>query len=100
MIEHPWVLKNHSSDVIMPEDQATIMEIFSNMRRFRQLKIGEIQLGVLVFMINFVIGLEDEQKMVRCFHWIDSEGDGVITENELALAMVEYEDRPKKKAEE
>ena len=51
-------------------------------------------------MINFVIVPKDEQIMVRCFHWIDIGGDGVIDERELALAMVEYEDRPKKKADE
>lgn len=55
---------------------------------------------MLVFMINFVITLEEEQKMIRCFHWIDFEGDGVITEKELASAMIEYQDCPKKKAEE
>ena len=36
--------------------------------------------------------------MIRCFHWIDSEGDGVVTEEELANAFVEYEDRAQKKA--
>ena len=100
VIEHPWVRTNHSSDVITPDDQAAIMDIFASMRKFRNIKISEIQLGVLVFMINFVITLKDEQKMVRCFHWIDSEGDGVITEQELAMAMIEYEDRPKLKAQE
>ena len=78
VIDHPWVHTHHSSDVITPEDQGAVMEIFNNMRKFRSLKISEIQLGVLVFMINFVIVPKDEQRMVRCFHWIDIGGDGVI----------------------
>ena len=41
---------------------------------------------------------ENEDSIVRCFHWINLEGDGVITEEELVKAFVEYEDRPEKKA--
>jgi Ca2+-binding EF-hand superfamily protein len=39
-------------------------------------------------MINFVINIENEDAVVRCFHLIDSEGDGVITVPELVQAMV------------
>lgn len=67
--------------------------------KFGQLKLAEIQLGVLVFMINFVINIENEDSMIRCFHLIDSEGDGVITVKELVQAMVEFMDRPLKMAE-
>ena len=62
------------------------------------MKISEIQLGVLVFMVNFIVQFENEDSMVRCFHWIDEQGDGVVTTDELAHAFVEYEDRPEKKA--
>lgn len=60
------------------------------MRAFKSLKIAEIQLGVLVFMINFIVSIENEDAYVRSFHWIDTEGDGVITEEELTKAMVEF----------
>ena len=42
--------------------------------------------------------MDNEDSVIRCFHWIDSEGDGVVTEEELANAFVEYEDRAQKKA--
>ena len=62
------------------------------------LKISDIQLGVLVFIVNFIVQLDNEDSVIRCFHWIDSEGDGVVTEEELANAFVDYEDRQQKKA--
>lgn len=40
VIEHPWVTTHHCSDVITPEDQAAVMEIFMNMKKFRTLKIA------------------------------------------------------------
>ena len=68
------------------------------MRKFSTLKIADIQLGILVFIVNFIVQYENEDSIVRCFHWINLEGDGVITEEELVKAFVEYEDRPEKKA--
>jgi len=58
------------------------------MRAFKSIKIAEIQLGVLVFMINFIVTIDNEDAYIRSFHWIDDEGDGVITEQELTKAMV------------
>ena len=76
------------------------MQIFLHrMVQFGKLKIAEIQLGVLVFMINFVINIEAEDQLIRCFHLIDAEGDGVITEEELVQAMVEFIDKPPNIAE-
>lgn len=51
-------------------------------------------------MVNFIVSYENEDTFIRCFHWIDTQGDGVITEDELVNAMIEYEDRPEKKAKE
>ena len=42
--------------------------------------MAEFQLGVLVFIVNFIVQMDNEDSMVRCFHLIDSEGDGVVTE--------------------
>jgi Ca2+-binding EF-hand superfamily protein len=75
-----------------------MLNIFHNMRRFSTLKIAEIQLALLVFLVNFIVQFENEDSIVRCFHWIDAEGYGAVTEEELARAFVEYEDRPEKKA--
>jgi Ca2+-binding EF-hand superfamily protein len=50
-------------------------------------------------MINFVVSIDNEDAIIRCFHLIDSEGDGVITVKELVQAMVEFMDRPLKLAE-
>lgn len=50
-------------------------------------------------MINFVVSIDHEEAMIRCFHLIDSEGDGVITVPELVQAMVEFMDRPQTIAE-
>jgi hypothetical protein len=57
-----------------------MLNLFENMRKFSTLKIADIQLGILVFIVNFIVEYENEDSIVRCFHWIDFEGDGVITE--------------------
>lgn len=38
------------------------------MRAFKNIKIAEIQLGVLVFMTNFIITIENEDAYIRCFN--------------------------------
>ena len=68
------------------------------MRKFTTIKISDIQLGVLVFIVNFIVQLENEDSVIRCFHLINCQGDGVVTEEELARAFVQYEDRPANKA--
>jgi hypothetical protein len=42
--------------------------MLKRLRLFGKLKLAEIQLGVLVFMINFVVNIEEEEAMIRCFH--------------------------------
>ncbi len=76
-----------------------MMMVLGRLRKFGKVKLAEIQLGVLVFMINLVVGIENEEQMIRCFHMIDSGGDGVISVPELVQAMIEYEDRSLKVAE-
>jgi Ca2+-binding EF-hand superfamily protein len=76
-----------------------MLVVLRRLIKFGKLKLAEIQLGVLVFMINFVINIENEETMIRCFHLIDSQGDGVITVPELVQAMIEFMDRPQKLAE-
>jgi Ca2+-binding EF-hand superfamily protein len=49
-------------------------------------------------MINFMISIPKEGEYTRCFHLIDSGGDGVITLDELIQAMIEFMDRPQKAA--
>jgi len=58
VLNHPWVKKFRSNQLPMPEDQETLIQILNNMRFFTTLKIAEIQMGVLVFMVNFVINFK------------------------------------------
>ena len=98
IIKHPWFQNQLNKQSLNPVDHECMLNIFNNMRRFSTLKISDIQLGVLVFIVNFIVLLDNEDSVIRCFHWIDSEGDGVVTEEELANAFVDYEDRQQKKA--
>lgn len=75
-----------------------MISILKRLSNFGKTKMAEIQLGVLVFMINFIVTI-DEDPMIRCFHLIDTHGDGVITIDELVQSFIEYADRPQKVAE-
>lgn len=98
VLKHPWVSGHMEKMVLSPSDHECMLNIFNNMRKFSFMKIADFQLGVLVFLINFIVQYENEDAIIRCYHLIDSEGDGVITEQELTEAFIDYEDKPKKKA--
>jgi serine/threonine protein kinase len=87
---HPWVRAQRHKQAISAADHECMLNIFKSLRHFSTLKIADFQLGVLVFLINFIVEYENEDVYIRCFHLIDSEGDGVVTEKELAEALIEY----------
>lgn len=99
VLTNKWIFKHKHSQNISYEDQSFLMIILKRLSSFRNIRLTEIQLGVLVFMANFVISFENEEQLIRCFHLIDYEGDGVITANELVQCMVECADKPQKIAE-
>ena len=55
IFSHPWVKTQREKQILSPSDHECMLNIFESMRRFSTLKIADFQLGVLVFMINFVV---------------------------------------------
>lgn len=49
-------------------------------------------------MINVMINLENSSKYVKCFNQIDVKCNGILYEEELQLAIIEYLDLPKASA--
>jgi hypothetical protein len=49
--------KNNLS--ISQEDQSSMIYILKRLIKFGRIKLAEIQLGVLVFMINFVVTIDN-----------------------------------------
>lgn len=72
VLAHPWVRSQRQKQVLTAADHECMLNIFKSLRHFSTLKIADFQLGVLVFMINFIVEYENEDAYIRCFHLIDS----------------------------
>jgi Ca2+-binding EF-hand superfamily protein len=62
-------------------------------------KLDEIQLGILVFMINVIIKQDNQVGLMKVFNRIDTKEDGEIDEAEIKSALMSYLDLSSKKAE-
>jgi Ca2+-binding EF-hand superfamily protein len=65
----------------------------------QRIKLNEIQLRVLVFMINVIIRLPNEVGLMKVFNRIDYREDGEIDEGEVRTALVSFLAMPGKNAE-
>ena len=63
------------------------------------MKLGEIQLGILVFMANVVIKFGNQVGLMKAFNRIDFKEDGEIDEEEVRQALAHFLELPSKKAE-
>ena len=55
IIKHPWYDNLHLKQSLPTADHECMLNLFANMRRFSTLKIADIQLGILVFIVNFIV---------------------------------------------
>lgn len=75
------------------------VEVHSTWWLTQRLKLNEIQLGVLVFMIHVITRLPNEVGLMKVFNRIDYREDGEIDEGEVRTALTSFLEMPPKKAE-
>jgi Ca2+-binding EF-hand superfamily protein len=63
------------------------------------MKIDEIQLRILVFIVNFIVRIDNEDQLSRVFHQIDIGNDGVLSESEISKALISFLNMPSKEAD-
>lgn len=61
--------------------------------------MGEIQLGILVFMANVIIKFGNQVGLMKVFNRIDFKEDGEIDEEEVKCALMHFLELGSKKAE-
>ena len=54
------------------------------------MKSSSIQVGMLIFIVNFVQNNKEEAELMKCFKALDLNSDGVLSMEELKQGLLKY----------
>ncbi|CAK72710.1 unnamed protein product (macronuclear) [Paramecium tetraurelia] len=74
---HPWIQKYTSEELEAPE----LKNVLNNMKHFRTSQ--KVQEAAFLYIVKQFISKEEKQELQRFFKFLDKNGDGVLTKQEL-----------------
>ena len=77
VLEHPWIKDNNKREV----NQTLGKKCLNNMRKFHAGR--KLQQAALTYIVNYLMTKEEKNEMLEIFQSLDSNGDGVLSKDEI-----------------
>lgn len=84
-LNDPWIVKNNS------KLEAEYEQIALSLDQLKEFKAhSSLHKAVLTYMAGRMITKKKESKLWKVFQWMDKNGDGQLSKNELKLSYLSY----------